>query len=109
MRGWRYIAWAAWSLAATSAAAQSDVSPIASFDYVAYSGTPDAESMAVGPGDFANPVLPGFHPDPSIVRVGDDFYLVNSTFAGFRACRSITAATSSTGARSAMRSTGRAR
>lgn len=27
-----------------------------------------------------NPVLPGFHPDPSIVRVGDDFYLANSTF-----------------------------
>src|SRR3546814_5021929 len=30
-----------------------------------------------------NPVLPGFHPDPSIVRVGADFYLVNSTFAWF--------------------------
>lgn len=28
----------------------------------------------------ANPVLPGFHPDPSIVRVGPDYYLANSTF-----------------------------
>ena len=27
-----------------------------------------------------NPVLRGFHPDPSIVRVGEDFYLVNSSF-----------------------------
>lgn len=27
-----------------------------------------------------NPVLPGFHPDPSFVRVGDDFYLASSTF-----------------------------
>ena len=27
-----------------------------------------------------NPVLPGFHPDPSILRVGDDYYLANSTF-----------------------------
>src|SRR4051812_35057270 len=32
---------------------------------------------------FKNPVLPGFHPDPSICRVGDDFYLANSTFEWF--------------------------
>jgi xylan 1,4-beta-xylosidase len=30
-----------------------------------------------------NPVLPGFFPDPSIVRVGEDYYLVNSTFEWF--------------------------
>jgi xylan 1,4-beta-xylosidase len=27
-----------------------------------------------------NPILPGFNPDPSIVRVGDDFYVATSTF-----------------------------
>ncbi|MEU1964778.1 glycoside hydrolase family 43 protein [Micromonospora sediminicola] len=27
-----------------------------------------------------NPVLTGFHPDPSILRVGDDYYLATSTF-----------------------------
>jgi xylan 1,4-beta-xylosidase len=27
-----------------------------------------------------NPILPGFNPDPSIVRVGDDYYIANSTF-----------------------------
>ncbi|WP_406131154.1 glycoside hydrolase family 43 protein [Streptomyces sp. NBC_00989] len=27
-----------------------------------------------------NPVLPGFHPDPSITRVGDDYYLACSSF-----------------------------
>ncbi|MFI8949661.1 family 43 glycosylhydrolase [Streptomyces sp. NPDC053750] len=27
-----------------------------------------------------NPVLPGSHPDPSALRVGDDFYLATSTF-----------------------------
>lgn len=27
-----------------------------------------------------NPILPGFHPDPSIVRVGTDYYVANSTF-----------------------------
>ncbi len=29
---------------------------------------------------ITNPVLPGFHPDPSIIRVGDDYYLATSTF-----------------------------
>ena len=32
---------------------------------------------------FQNPILPGFHPDPSICRVGDNFYIVNSTFEYF--------------------------
>lgn len=27
-----------------------------------------------------NPILPGFHPDPSICRVGEDYYLATSTF-----------------------------
>jgi xylan 1,4-beta-xylosidase len=31
----------------------------------------------------ANPILPGFYPDPSICRVGEDFYLVNSSFEYF--------------------------
>ncbi len=30
-----------------------------------------------------NPVIPGFHPDPSVCRRGDDFYLVTSTFEFF--------------------------
>jgi alpha-N-arabinofuranosidase len=32
---------------------------------------------------YRNPVLPGFHPDPSVVRVGEWFYLVNSSFEMF--------------------------
>jgi len=31
--------------------------------------------------EYTNPILAGFYPDPSICRVGDDYYLVNSTFA----------------------------
>ena len=27
-----------------------------------------------------NPILKGFHPDPSIVRVGEDYYIATSTF-----------------------------
>lgn len=30
-----------------------------------------------------NPVLSGFYPDPSICRVGEDYYMVNSSFAYF--------------------------
>ncbi|HEX9956690.1 MAG TPA: glycoside hydrolase family 43 protein, partial [Fibrella sp.] len=32
---------------------------------------------------LVNPILTGFYPDPSIVRVGTDYYLVNSTFSYF--------------------------
>ncbi len=32
---------------------------------------------------FENPVLKGFHPDPSICRVGEDYYLVTSSFCYF--------------------------
>lgn len=32
---------------------------------------------------YTNPILPGFHPDPSICRAGDDYYLVTSTFEYF--------------------------
>lgn len=30
--------------------------------------------------EYPNPLIPGFNPDPSIVRVGADYYLVTSTF-----------------------------
>ena len=30
---------------------------------------------------WKNPILEGFYPDPSICKVGDRYYLVNSTFA----------------------------
>jgi xylan 1,4-beta-xylosidase len=32
---------------------------------------------------FHNPILPGFYPDPSICRVGEDYFLVTSTFEYF--------------------------
>ena len=33
--------------------------------------------------ELHNPIIPGFHPDPSIVRVNDDYYIVNSSFQYF--------------------------
>src|SRR5262245_14634022 len=47
------------------------------------------ERTAIKPSSFAmpvkyrNPVLPGFYPDPSVCRVGRDFYLVASSFEYF--------------------------
>ncbi|MGY5356157.1 glycoside hydrolase family 43 protein [Wenyingzhuangia sp. IMCC45467] len=35
------------------------------------------------PTNFKNPVLSGFNPDPSICRVGDDYYMVTSSFTWF--------------------------
>ena len=32
------------------------------------------------PMKIQNPILKGFHPDPSIIRVGEDFYIATSTF-----------------------------
>jgi xylan 1,4-beta-xylosidase len=34
-----------------------------------------------------NPILPGFHPDPSILRVGRDYYIATSTFEWFPGVR----------------------
>ncbi|MYT68976.1 MULTISPECIES: glycoside hydrolase family 43 protein [unclassified Streptomyces] len=43
--------------------------------------TPAAPQPATGrPPTIRNPVLAGFHPDPSLLRVGQDYYLATSTF-----------------------------
>lgn len=35
------------------------------------------------PTTYTNPIIPGYHPDPSICRVDDTYYLVNSSFEWF--------------------------
>jgi alpha-N-arabinofuranosidase len=32
---------------------------------------------------ITNPILAGFYPDPSVLKVGSDYYLINSTFSYF--------------------------
>lgn len=32
---------------------------------------------------ITNPILSGFYPDPSVLKVGSDYYLINSTFSYF--------------------------
>ncbi|SHL39821.1 glycoside hydrolase family 43 protein [Roseibium suaedae] len=39
--------------------------------------------MSNAPQAIQNPILPGFNPDPSICRVGDDYYIATSTFEWF--------------------------
>ena len=50
------------------------------FEYV---GHDPAQQQPLPAGHYRNPVLAGFYPDPSAIRVGDRYYLVNSSFAWF--------------------------
>ncbi|MBV9749579.1 MAG: glycoside hydrolase family 43 protein, partial [Acetobacteraceae bacterium] len=81
-------AFGALALAAAALTAAASPSPPAGapsparFAWFEYRGA-DATFDRAGPGEYANPILPGFYPDPSVIRVGDIFYLVNSTFAYF--------------------------
>ena len=36
--------------------------------------------------EYENPVVRGVNPDPSIIRVGEDYYLVNSSFSFYPGC-----------------------
>lgn len=56
--------------------------PVA-FDWFEYSGSDPVFEQPLADGQYRNPMLAGFYPDPSICRVGDDYYLINSTFAYF--------------------------
>jgi alpha-N-arabinofuranosidase len=53
----------------------------ARFDWVEYRGIEAGSPPRAD--QYRNPILGGFYPDPSVVEVGGDFYLVNSTFSWF--------------------------
>ena len=63
--------------APTFAASTGDKAVFSDFHYT---GGDPADAVALPPGHYRNPILAGFHPDPAIVRVGDDFYLMTSSF-----------------------------
>ncbi|WP_121119579.1 glycoside hydrolase family 43 protein [Croceibacterium ferulae] len=66
------------SVAATLLAAS------ASFGWFTYQGADPVDTqITVAPDEFRNPILQGFYPDPSITQVGEDYYLVHSTFSWF--------------------------
>lgn len=47
----------------------------------------ETAEVATAARSIRNPVLPGFHPDPSILRVEDDYYLATSTFEWYPGVR----------------------
>ncbi|HEY0044146.1 MAG TPA: glycoside hydrolase family 43 protein [Allosphingosinicella sp.] len=53
----------------------------AEFDWFEYRG--DDRLPEPKAGEYRNPILTGFYPDPSNTRVGEDYYLVTSTFSYF--------------------------
>src|SRR4051812_15155686 len=56
----------------------------ARFDWFEYRGDDSVYKLnQAGPNDYYNPILAGFYPDPTIIRVGDDYYLATSSFAYF--------------------------
>ena len=67
--------------AALTLPATAQAQSTARFDEVSYRSLENARPVPAGA--FRNPILPGFQPDPSIVKVGKDFYLVNSTFSWY--------------------------
>ena len=70
--------------AATTVAAAGPHAGDPRFDWFEYVGEDTIyRKMPAGPGEYHNPILAGFYPDPSMVRVGDDFYIVVSSFAYF--------------------------
>lgn len=55
----------------------------AHFAWLEYSGDDELFKLPLGDNQYRNPILAGYYPDPSVVRVGEDFYMVNSTFGFF--------------------------
>ncbi len=54
------------------------------FSNVVYQGNDKVyDEYPLAEGEFYNPILQGCYPDPAITRKGDDYFLVNSSFAMF--------------------------
>lgn len=70
------------SSAAPEAASVTTFEKAARFTSFRYEGE-SQEKVTVGEGEFRNPILSGYAPDPTVARVGDDYYLVPSTFTHF--------------------------
>jgi xylan 1,4-beta-xylosidase len=57
-----------------------DTSTWVKFTSFTYKGK---NAVVPGKDEYLNPIIAGFYPDPSICRVSDDYYLVNSAFNYF--------------------------
>lgn len=57
--------------------------PLAEFLWFEYQGKDTIFADELKKDHYSNPIIAGYYPDPSVVRVGNDYYLVNSSFAYF--------------------------
>lgn len=65
-------------VAGAAAAADATHARFSAFTYRGHDAVFDGPLPA---GHFRNPILTGFQPDPTLCRVGDDYYLVTSSFS----------------------------
>lgn len=79
---WRAAMGTSLGLMALAASASAACGQPARFTHFTYDGHAP-EAPRPGKGEYANPIVAGYHPDPSIVRVREDYYLINSSFAHF--------------------------
>ena len=63
--------------------AESGSSNTARFLSFEYRGMDPVFETELKESEYRNPILAGFYPDPSVCRVGDTYYLVNSSFSYF--------------------------
>ncbi|WP_082443091.1 MULTISPECIES: glycoside hydrolase family 43 protein [unclassified Sphingomonas] len=66
-------------LIASMGAASAEPARFSRFNYDGRS----VERATPGPDQYRNPILSGYYPDPSVVRVGQDYYLALSSFAHY--------------------------
>lgn len=80
--GHRERSWRACLIGFLWLATPASAAPV-SFDWFEYRGRDAVFEQPLPAGSYRNPILAGFHPDPSVTRAGNRFYLVNSTFTYF--------------------------
>lgn len=86
-RTWRQrAAMLAMALGIAACATVADIAPTpgtaARFERFSYEGR-SPQPVAPMANAYSNPILSGYYPDPSVLRVADDYYLINSSFTNF--------------------------
>jgi alpha-N-arabinofuranosidase len=71
------------ALGSACARPEASAATTARFAWFEYTGADAVFDTALSDDEYRNPILAGYYPDPSVVRVGPDFYMVNSTFGFF--------------------------
>lgn len=73
---------AACSTAGGQASLEATSTSTAQFERFSYQGQ-SQEAVTPSATQYRNPILSGYYPDPSVLRVDNDYYLINSSFTNF--------------------------